>query len=133
MNRPVVDVPSPMSAPKKSGPKAPKSWAIAKNTAIASVRTSIGQVSLTLRYAALAPADAKKKMTIQMRVWDRAVRSPSWKCECARGRLQRRSCCAPSGCAHDVTPCAVITAWLGRRTTANDAAPSASATNAATP
>ena len=42
---------------------APKHCAIAKNTAIALARTSIGKISLTVRYAALAPAEAKKKMT----------------------------------------------------------------------
>src|SRR5262249_12847969 len=36
-----------------------------KKTAIASARISIGHVSLTVRYAALAPVDAKKKITIR--------------------------------------------------------------------
>ena len=48
---------------------------MAKNTAIASALISIGQVSLTVRYAALAPAEAKKKITIQTNVCEFAVRS----------------------------------------------------------
>ena len=46
---PVRSVPSPMSQPKKNGPIAPKTWAMAKKTAIASARISMGHVSLTVR------------------------------------------------------------------------------------
>jgi hypothetical protein len=49
---------------------------MAKNTAIASARTSSGKISLTVRYPALAPAEAKKKMTHQAMVWVSAFRTP---------------------------------------------------------
>ena len=42
-------LPAPMSAPNRIGPTAPNTWAIAKNTAIASARISTGKVSLTVR------------------------------------------------------------------------------------
>ena len=42
-------------------------------------RVSIGKTSLAVRYAALAPADAKKKITTPNRVSVVAVRSPSMK------------------------------------------------------
>src|SRR3954447_1503856 len=42
---------------------------MAKNTAIAIARVSIGKISLTVRYAELAPAEAKKKITHQAAVW----------------------------------------------------------------
>ena len=41
---------------------------MAKNSAIAWARISIGKISLTVRYAALAPAEAKKKITHQATV-----------------------------------------------------------------
>ena len=40
-------------------------------------RVSIGKISLAVRYAALAPAEAKKKMTAPKMVSVTAVRSPS--------------------------------------------------------
>jgi hypothetical protein len=49
---------------------------MAKKTAIASARISSGNVSLTVRYAELAAADAKKKMTIQATVCPSAVIVP---------------------------------------------------------
>src|SRR5262245_40615805 len=49
---------------------------MAKKTAIASDRISIGHVSLTVRYAALAPAEAKKKITTQTNVCDAASKEP---------------------------------------------------------
>src|SRR5215203_6692833 len=52
-----------------TGPRAPKHWAMAKKTAIAFARTSCGKISLTVRYAELAPAEAKKKITHQAIVW----------------------------------------------------------------
>lgn len=47
-----------------------------KNSAIAKARTSSGKISLTVRYAALAAAEAKKKMTLQQTVWLLASSSP---------------------------------------------------------
>ena len=44
--------------------------------AIASARTSSGNVSLTVRYAALAAGEAKKKITIQAMVWLCALKAP---------------------------------------------------------
>lgn len=41
--------PAPISAPNRTGPTAPKTCAMAKNTAIASARISTGKVSLTVR------------------------------------------------------------------------------------
>src|SRR3954447_10666595 len=49
---------------------------MAKNTAIAWARISTGKISLTVRYAALAPADAKKKMTDHAIVCVVAVSTP---------------------------------------------------------
>ena len=46
---------------------------MAKNTAIALARTSSGKISLTVRYAALAPAEAKKKITHHASVWVNAL------------------------------------------------------------
>jgi hypothetical protein len=43
---------------------------------MAIARVSIGKISLTVRYAALAPAEAKKKMTHQAIVWVVAVSVP---------------------------------------------------------
>ncbi len=42
-------------------------------------RVSIGKTSLAVRYAALAPAEAKKKITTPKTVSVVAVRSPSMK------------------------------------------------------
>ena len=42
---------------------------MAKNTAMALARTSSGKISLTVRYPAHAPAEAKKKITDQQIVW----------------------------------------------------------------
>src|SRR5260370_24952883 len=39
--------PLPISAPNRIGPLAPKTWAMAKNTAMASARISTGKISLT--------------------------------------------------------------------------------------
>src|SRR5579875_2275785 len=61
------------------GPAAPKAWATAKNTAIAWARISRGKISLTVRYAELAPAEAKKKITLHQIVCDVAVRRPASK------------------------------------------------------
>ena len=44
-----------------------------------SARVSIGKISLAVRYAALAPAEAKKKMTAPNNVSETADRSPSTK------------------------------------------------------
>ena len=44
-----------------------------------SARVSIGKTSLAVRYAALAPAEAKKKITMPKIVSVIAVRSPSMK------------------------------------------------------
>src|SRR5215212_8794391 len=41
-------------------------------------RISIGKISLTVRYAELAPAEAKKKMMHQAIVWVYALSSPAW-------------------------------------------------------
>src|SRR5436305_14504770 len=60
-----------------TGPSAPKPCAMAKNTAIAFARTSSGKISLTVRYAALAPAEAEKKITHQEIVWVIAVSNPA--------------------------------------------------------
>ncbi len=49
MNRRDGSWPAPISAPNKMGPTAPKTWAMAKNTAIASARISAGKVSETVR------------------------------------------------------------------------------------
>jgi hypothetical protein len=77
MVRPVRLEPLPISRPYRIGAIAPKIWAMAKNVAMASARISIGKISLTVRYPALAPADAKKKMTIQMKVWPAAFSTPA--------------------------------------------------------
>jgi hypothetical protein len=50
---------------------------MAKKTAIALARSSSGKISLTVRYAALAPAEAKKKITHQAIVWVTAVSTPA--------------------------------------------------------
>ncbi len=44
---------------------------------MASARVSIGNTSLTVRYAALAPAEAKNSTTLQHAVIVTAVRSPA--------------------------------------------------------
>ena len=51
---------------------------MAKKTAIAFARTSCGKISLTVRYAELAPAEAKKKITHQAIVWVTAVSASAW-------------------------------------------------------
>ncbi len=51
---------------------------MAKNTAIALARTSSGKISLEVRYAELAPAEAKKKITDQAIVWVKALSAPAW-------------------------------------------------------
>jgi hypothetical protein len=51
---------------------------MAKNSAIAWARISIGKISLTVRYAALAPQDAKKKMMHQASVCVYALSQPAW-------------------------------------------------------
>src|SRR5260370_29900355 len=61
--------PLPISAPNRIGPLAPKTWAMAKNTAMASARISTGKISLTGRYPLLALAEAKQKTTIQINLW----------------------------------------------------------------
>src|SRR5260370_40629340 len=70
---------------------APKTWATAKNTAMASARSSTGKVSVTVRYPALAPAEAKKNTTIQMKVWPAgaSVVDPSLVQELIRARRRR--------------------------------------------
>jgi len=50
---------------------------MAKKTAIAFARTSSGNTSLTVRYPALAPAEAKKKIATQQSVCVVAVSSPA--------------------------------------------------------
>jgi hypothetical protein len=40
---------------------------MAKNTAMAPARISTGKISLTVRYPLLAPAEAKKNTTIQIK------------------------------------------------------------------
>jgi hypothetical protein len=65
------------SLPNSSGPvippmAVPTAW----KKAIASARVSIGKISLTVRYAALAPADAKKKITHHAAVCVWAVHTP---------------------------------------------------------
>jgi hypothetical protein len=50
---------------------------MAKNTAMAWARTSMGNTSLAVRYPADAPALAKKKITVQHSVWVVALRWPS--------------------------------------------------------
>ena len=64
---------------------------MAKNTAIALARTSIGKISLTVRYAELAPAEAKKKMTHQATVWVIALSAPGVEQERADGEQRRRT------------------------------------------
>ena len=50
-----------MNWPNSSGPAMPPAAVpTAKKNAIASARVSIGKISLTVRYAELAPADARK-------------------------------------------------------------------------
>src|SRR5689334_19453970 len=51
---------------------------IAQNRAIAIARVSIGKISLTVRYAADAPAEAKKKQIDQQIVSVSADRTFSW-------------------------------------------------------
>src|SRR3954454_4613922 len=59
-----------ISAPNRSGPpKPPTIVPGAEKNAIAIARVSIGKISETVRYAALAPAEAKKKMTHHATVW----------------------------------------------------------------
>ena len=50
---------------------------MAKNTAMALARTSSGKISLTVRYPADAPAEAKKKITVQHSVWVTAFSAPA--------------------------------------------------------
>ena len=50
---------------------------MAKNTAMALARTSSGKISLTVRYPAEAPAEAKKKITVQHSVWVTAFSAPA--------------------------------------------------------
>ena len=57
---------------------APKTWAIEKKNEIACPRSSSGKISLTVRYADDAPAEAKKKMTHQKIVWVVALSEPWW-------------------------------------------------------
>ena len=53
-----------MSLPNSSGPLMPPTAVpIASKNAMHSALVSSGKTSLAVRYAALAPADAKKKMT----------------------------------------------------------------------
>jgi hypothetical protein len=51
-------------------------FGVAHDVAAASARVSIGKISLTVRYAADAPADAKKKITHQATVCVTAVSVP---------------------------------------------------------
>jgi hypothetical protein len=44
---------------------------------MANARTSSGNDSLTVRYAELAAADAKKKTTAKAQVWVAALRAPT--------------------------------------------------------
>src|SRR5919112_502204 len=75
---PVSD-PSPISLPKRNGAATPPaSWLMAKKNEIAWPRSSSGKISLTVRYADEAPAEAKKKMTHQKTVWVVAVSAPAW-------------------------------------------------------
>ena len=46
---------------------------------MAFARTSTGKTSLTVRYAALAPEDAKKKITHHHTVWVTAFKAPASK------------------------------------------------------
>src|SRR5215213_6903281 len=57
----------------------PASWLIAKKNEMACPRSSSGKISLTVRYADEAPAEAKKKMTHQKMVWVVGVRAPEEK------------------------------------------------------
>src|SRR5215213_589853 len=69
-----------MSLPKRNGAATPPaSWLIAKKNEMAWPRSSSGKISLTVRYADEAPADAKKKMTHQKIVWVVAVSAPALK------------------------------------------------------
>src|SRR4051812_29637228 len=54
----------------------PASWEMAKKNEMAWPRSSSGKISLTVRYADDAPAEAKKKMTHQKAVWVVAVSEP---------------------------------------------------------
>src|SRR5579884_3955697 len=56
----------------------PTSWDIAKKNEIAWPRSSSGKISLTVRYADDAPADARKNMTHHSAVCVNALRMPWW-------------------------------------------------------
>src|SRR3954447_6655813 len=71
-------LPDWISAPNSSrAPKAPTNLAVAEKNAIAIARVSIGKISETVKYAALAPAEAKKKMTHHATVWVVALSVPA--------------------------------------------------------
>src|SRR3954463_8932507 len=67
-----------MSRPNTYGAATPPaSWEMAKKNEMACPRSSSGKISLTVRYADDAPAEAKKKMTHQKMVWVVAVNDPA--------------------------------------------------------
>src|SRR5437660_1068306 len=69
--------PEPIRYPKSHGATTPPAAVpTEKNRAIASARISSGKISLTVRYAELAAAEAKKKITVHNAVWLFAERSP---------------------------------------------------------
>ena len=73
MRRSTAAVRSPTRA---TTPPAP--WESAKKYEIACPRSSNGKISLTVRYADDAPAEAKKKITHQNTVWVVAESMCAW-------------------------------------------------------
>ena len=78
-NKVVLD-PVPIIHPNRIGaPTPPTSVPIAKKIAIAIARISSGKISLTVRYAELAAADAIKKIIVHASVCVWAVSNPASK------------------------------------------------------
>jgi hypothetical protein len=58
----ILTVEVSISFANSHGAKVAAAWAMTKKNAIAMARIYNGKISLTVRYAELAPAEAKKKM-----------------------------------------------------------------------